>query len=393
MPSFRDEVTADTPKIFLGFDETTGQHLDLTANAHNTTVISVAGQGTRSPGAGWSGAGSGDDFDGAANYASVPASTDFYAGVQGSFSIMAVAATDTVDGTYRRVVGYEIASHGWVLTAQDVAGTNHPDDGWRFERRGGGGTGVFVSSNATTSTGTIPTPGTTYMVHATFEVTATNTATLRLYVNGVEVAAKTGQTIADMTDPATALNIGRRGYDNSRFLDGGVFAFAYFPTVLSSGRVAAHYAARDTTATDPALNTNISVTVGNKARLRIIVQETAGTPVAVAYKLRMSKNSGAYADVATATGDVRVVDSANFTHAAATTEVLPGGTGSFVAGQGLDTSGTSSSISLSAAGNTQLEWSLQLVAGTPGDTYDFRVTRSDGTALDAYTVTPRITAA
>ena len=161
---------------------------------------------------------------------------------------------------------------------------------------------------------------------------------------------------------------------------------------------AANYGLRSDTLTltapsAPAQNENITVTVGNRFRLRIEVQETGAVAVATAYKLRSAKNAGAYADVATASGDVRVVDSPHFAHGDATTNLLTGGTGTFVAGQGLDTSGTSSSISLGASGHTELEWSLILFSGTAGDTHDFRVTRSDGTVLNTYTVTPRITAA
>lgn len=167
--------------------------------------------------------------------------------------------------------------------------------------------------------------------------------------------------------------------------------FAAYAARLSDARSDAHFNAAATVAA-PGLNDPITASVGERFRLRMELQETAGVAFGDAYKLQVSKNGAAYADVVSGSGDVRIVDSPQFTHGGATANLLPVGSGVFVAGQGLDTSATSGSISLSASGHTEIEWSLILNSATAGNTFDFRTVRSDGTLLNVYGVTPRVTA-
>lgn len=142
---------------------------------------------------------------------------------------------------------------------------------------------------------------------------------------------------------------------------------------------------------DPAVGANKSAGLGEVVRVRIELQEAGGGAVTTAYKLRYSKNGGAYTDVGSAT-DCQYVASAQITDGAATTNIMTGGTGAFTAGEGSEDALTAS-IALGGSGHTELEFVVRLGgAAAGGDTYDLRVYRSDNTPLDTYTATPRITA-
>lgn len=227
---------ADAPTFFMGLEETSGQHQD-SAGTNPSTTVTVTAQGTAAPDTGFAGAGTGDDFNGTTDYVSVPnSSASFWPGVQGDFSFMVVCRPETIDATFRRILAHESATDGYNLTVQTGA-----ENGFRFERRGANATDIcFVGASTVVNT--------TYVVHCVCDVTALNTATLVMYVNGVQAAINgPGQTIADMADPATPFVLGRRDFDASRFFDGKIFAVAYWnSTALSAARVAAQAAARNT---------------------------------------------------------------------------------------------------------------------------------------------------
>lgn len=100
-----------------------------------------------------------------------------------------------------------------------------------------------------------------------------------------------------------------------------------------------------------------------------------------------------WTDVSTST-TFQMVDDANFTNGAATTELLDNGEGyTFVAGEGLDTSDTSGSIgALSADGYTEIEYSFEpTTSAAAGTTYCLRLYDANNTtALDEYLVYPEI---
>lgn len=144
---------------------------------------------------------------------------------------------------------------------------------------------------------------------------------------------------------------------------------------------------------NPGLNENATVVIGEKFRLRAEIRETAGVAVNTAYSLQVRRNGAAYEDVLVGSGNVQLSASANFANLDATTDLLPGSGGAFVAGDGMDTTVASGAVALAGGDHTELEWSLILASAVPGDTFDFRVVRSDGTPLQDYIVTPRVTAA
>ncbi len=227
---FTAEVLADAPTFFVQLSETSGQHADETGT-HTSSTVTVAAQGTSDPDSGWAGVGKGDDFNGSSNYVSFADSDDFFPGAQGDYTVMAVVEVDTIDATFRRIIAHQDATDGWNLAIVD-------GEGFRMERLGAGGDSISPG-------GTLPTTGQTYMVHAVCDVTASNTATFTMYVDGTQVAQAIGVTIANMANPAQPLVLGRRDYDTSRYLDGRVYAAAFFKSALSGARAAAHYAARN----------------------------------------------------------------------------------------------------------------------------------------------------
>lgn len=145
-------------------------------------------------------------------------------------------------------------------------------------------------------------------------------------------------------------------------------------------------------------NTNITRYTGDPVVvLRYGVQESGSGSASGAstddYQLQYSKNGGAYTNVTGASTNVRGFTSADLTDAAATTQRLSAGTGSFVAGEIAETDGLLTDWALTANNFSDLLYVIELVAGdlADNDTLDFRVLRN-GAVFNTYSVTPRITA-
>jgi hypothetical protein len=132
---------------------------------------------------------------------------------------------------------------------------------------------------------------------------------------------------------------------------------------------------------------------GTKFRLRFEIQNTGSTTTgAVAWRIFCSRNSGAYAQVTTSGTYVQDADaSSDADDATLSTRRLTSAAGTFTAGK-YDESGVTSNITMGASSVTELEFGLVFTnAVVKGDTYDFRVYRATSTALETYTVTPRVT--
>ena len=138
-------------------------------------------------------------------------------------------------------------------------------------------------------------------------------------------------------------------------------------------------------------------------RIRFQVQAVGG-PVTEAYELWYDKDAAASYSLipnqsapwttSVIQNEVMLVPSLIFSEAAATTELLT--TGTFVAGEGRHSEPTGS-IVLTEDDITEIEFCV-LIRKWSGDghvpdasTFDFRVRKSDGTVLDTYDVTPRVT--
>lgn len=146
-----------------------------------------------------------------------------------------------------------------------------------------------------------------------------------------------------------------------------------------------------------AVNVNATEVPFVTFRLRVLVQQTiadATQNLAKNFKIRASYNNGTYNDVAAigaTTSQIRYANSANVSDGAATTQQI--GTGTFIAGS-VDNNNDTGTITFttSALSETELEFILMLYAPlmNVGDTIDLQVYETNNTALDVYTVTPRI---
>ena len=128
--------------------------------------------------------------------------------------------------------------------------------------------------------------------------------------------------------------------------------------------------------------------------LRIRLQSTTAVTVPATddWQLQYEKNtSGTWVNIAPSSLAVQTYDSPNLTNAAATTNRLTGGTGSFVAGK---VSEDSLMDDLGWAGNnfTEFVYALKVIAAdvVDGDTLRFRVLRNGATTTMTYSVTPTI---
>jgi hypothetical protein len=143
-----------------------------------------------------------------------------------------------------------------------------------------------------------------------------------------------------------------------------------------------------------AANTNISVNVagGNvQLRVRLAAREDGTTSATFAANLFMSKNGGAYAQVGSASANVKAVDSANLTDNSTTTQQISSAT--YVSGRVDDVDGTTTATaSIAQNSGTEFEFMIELISADldHNDTLDFRLYRS-AAALTTYTQTARIT--
>ncbi len=158
---------------------------------------------------------------------------------------------------------------------------------------------------------------------------------------------------------------------------------------------------------------DVNATIGVEIEYRIRFSIAASAGITEGFQLRAQKGgSGGYVqlfdDATPWTSDnnkaeIAAVPSDNFSDLAATTELLTASAGSFVAGDGNHDSVSGTAVFAAANDYTEMEWVIlvrktaQNLAGddnvhnADGDFWDFRVYRDDGTALDTYDVTPRVT--
>lgn len=146
------------------------------------------------------------------------------------------------------------------------------------------------------------------------------------------------------------------------------------------------------------INTNVDLPSGEVFRLRIRVAQTVtnaanSDDLTKAFKVRFSRNGGAYTDVGPSAA-VQYGTSSFVSNGNTTTNQL-GGTGSFVTGR-IDSNGDTGNITFpeNTASWTELEFILQLNDSVvdDDDTIDFRVYDTADVALDNYTATAVATA-
>ena len=146
-------------------------------------------------------------------------------------------------------------------------------------------------------------------------------------------------------------------------------------------------------------NSNILVRVGGSVRLRLALTCTTADCPPTGFYPRYSRNAGAY----TVIPDVFAADNIAFCGTSPDPDIPTNGTsttaqlstaGAFAAGALVRTSNAIPTVDIALNGKTELEYCIAFdTDATAGDTYDVRLYQQDGTVLNAYTVTPRITIA
>jgi hypothetical protein len=152
------------------------------------------------------------------------------------------------------------------------------------------------------------------------------------------------------------------------------------------------------TATWKALqNTNWTQAVDEIFRVRFEMQETAGCAAANVnnIQLQYNLNAAGWVSVTATSGVVQSVASPNVADAAATTDQLSAGTGTFEGDACFDeVNGVcgSSATDVSASGHVEPEFCVQILSAdvVNNDTVQLRITRG-GTAFAAYDATPSVT--
>ena len=146
-------------------------------------------------------------------------------------------------------------------------------------------------------------------------------------------------------------------------------------------------------------NSNILVRVGGSVRLRLALTCTTADCPPTGFYPRYSRNAGAY----TVIPDVFATDNIAFCGTSPDPDIPTNGTsttaqlstaGAFVAGALVRTSNAIPTVDIALNGKTELEYCIAFdTDATAGDTYDVRLYQQDGTVLNAYTITPRMTLA
>lgn len=144
-------------------------------------------------------------------------------------------------------------------------------------------------------------------------------------------------------------------------------------------------------------NSNIQVNVNGAVRLRIAVTCTTSLCAPVGFYPYYSKNGGAYTLVPDTYGSDQIgfcgtsPDADIPTSGAPTTSQI--GAGTFSAGAFVRTSNAIPTVTFAAVpSKTELEYCFSFsTSAVAADTYDIRLRKQDGTVLDTYTVTPRMT--
>jgi hypothetical protein len=125
-------------------------------------------------------------------------------------------------------------------------------------------------------------------------------------------------------------------------------------------------------------------------RIRLQITNAVSGASTDDFQLQYAKNGGAFANLTTATTDVKAFASANLTDQGATTNRLGAGTGSFVAGL-VSEDGLADNKQVTASNYSEFLYTVQLVAANlaDGDVITFRVLRNGSTIT--YSVTPQVT--
>jgi PKD repeat protein len=218
--SYRSLVLADGPLSYWRLGETSGTSA---ADSAGTNTGSIRGGVTMgAPGALSGDADTSMSFDGSSGYVSVPNSAGL--NLTGDLTVEAWVQPGPLDSKTRAVLhkggtgGYATYQYRLGLTSSNF---------WR-------GT-VYVGSNnlTVTSPNIASTNGWTYLVMTR------SGSTLKLYLNGMEVA--TAAASGTLNTSTGMLAIGRTGSVSVDYFKGSIDEVAVYPTALSAATIADHY--------------------------------------------------------------------------------------------------------------------------------------------------------
>lgn len=140
---------------------------------------------------------------------------------------------------------------------------------------------------------------------------------------------------------------------------------------------------------------DIDVTSANvKKRLRIGIENTGSGAGASAFKLRCSRNGGAYFDVTASSTYVKTTASTWFADGDDVPQIITSGTYQSDNNAAEESTGAFTlTAGLAASTKFETEIALEFISAdlADNDSLDFRVTQSDGTVLDTYTNTANAT--
>jgi RHS repeat-associated protein len=231
--SYEATVKADNPTDWWRLDDPAGTATaaDSSSNNHPATLANSPTQGQ--PGALTGDPSSSTSFNGTNQYcqAANSAAPDFTGTSPFSLEVWIKPTTGTGDTSYRRILSKEHDSptkSGWILDIYQ--GTI------RFERWNANTSSIVASPTSapiSTSKWTL--------VDATYDGT-----TMRLYLNGVQVASTTSSLAIPALPSTTPVLLG--GLADGSDYAGGLQDAAVYTAALTPARVAAHYSAGTTTA-------------------------------------------------------------------------------------------------------------------------------------------------
>lgn len=226
--SYQSEVLADTPLGYWHLDETSGTTItDSSGNAHNGTITTVSSAAGR--------VGTALSVINSRSNGVTVANASWINVTQFSVECW-IYPTNTTSAT--RCI---------VMRADDVQSAS--GQGWQLSYDESSKKITFTvlsGSSVLTCAGTANAMQLNNWYHL---VGTSDAATMRLYVNGVEVANAAS---AACNTPATPLTFGMPGVASARYLGGRIDEVAFYSGALSATRVAAHYNATiRTLALDP----------------------------------------------------------------------------------------------------------------------------------------------
>lgn len=221
--SYSSEVLADSPLLYVRFEETAGATCANDGSlAGNATA---AGTYTRNISTGMTGLSVGIDLDGTSGVVTYPdtASLDI-----------------TGDVTYECWINADALQSTTLISKGGNASTI---GGYELQSRGGGNFRVLRAGLTVLLTGAAGGYTAGSWVHVAFTRSGNNYV---LFVNGASQTTATSSQTIDATSESLAIGHQRFSGAASAWFNGKIDEVAVYSTALSSARIAAHYAARNT---------------------------------------------------------------------------------------------------------------------------------------------------